>query len=141
LPSDQEIRDAFVGKRAEFDELRRMITADEALVCVGRQHYVTVSRITNVETTPGPVLSRERWREYRRHFEELGLPGGVCRPAAAGMERRSLITFHAAAVGLVFAGREKGIAHLEASPSKFRYLRLVHIDGNWWVYEEVHRDN
>src|ERR687886_466493 len=95
-PSDRSLLDNFRLHKAEFERLLQMFRADKGL---GRVAY----DFTRPENPRDVGVSRERLREYRDLFGELGLSAGV-----EGYGEKEVIWFHASTRGLSVTGSSKG---------------------------------
>ncbi len=105
-PTDDEMLQNFQQHRAEFEQLRIMVSADRGLQRVDQDW-------TKPDDPAAIGISKERIAEYRRMFRRLGIPRGFqC------YGDRSEITFIAHAEGLAVAGHAKNYVWSQSEPDE-----------------------
>jgi len=105
-PSDAEMLRNFQQHRAEFEQLREMVSTDAGLQRVDQDW-------TRPDNPAAIGISAERIAEYRRIFHKLGIPRGF---QAYG--DRSEIKFIAHAEGLAVAGHAKNYVWSASEPDE-----------------------
>lgn len=132
---DQEMLDHFARHEKGFEELAAMLRQDKQLVRV-------VKDWTEPTDPAAAGVSAGRIAEYRRRFQELGIPRGF-----RARHDPECFSFIASTVGLGISGSGKGYAYLEGipdlivkdldtykSPDGRSFLAYRPIKGNWYLF-------
>ena len=128
--SDEALITAFLKHQADFEQLRRMATADKKLLRVDAYR-------TDPRDLASAGVSPQRVAEYRRLLHRVGCPEGLMAfPARPG------IRFLSSSRGLLNRGSSKGYCYLERAPP----LVVTNIDtyrpehpGAYEVYRQIER--
>ena len=147
FPTDAELGQRLAEHRNDFEQLVAMAKADKQLTRIASDFTWTTNNLAWPRPESELGFSVERWNEYRRLFQTLGLEGGVLRP----WDHPDAVYLIVQGKGLVTAGSTKGYAYSD-TPLEPRFDSLdnreVHkardetetcfksLDGTWYLYLE-----
>jgi hypothetical protein len=111
FPTDAELSQRLADHHKDFEQLVAMAKADKELVRIAPDFTWTTSSVA----WPRPVselgFTTQRWDEYRRLFQTLGLEAGVLQP----WDHPDTIYLLARTKGLIIGGSIKGYAYSDAT--------------------------
>ena len=111
FPTDAELTKRLADHRQDFDQLIAMVKTDKELVRIAPDFTWT----TTSSAWPRPAselgFTTQRWDEYRRLFQTLGLEAGVLRRS----DLSDTIYLFAQTKGLIIGGCIKGYAYSDAT--------------------------
>jgi hypothetical protein len=144
FPSDAHLSKRFAEHRKEFEQLVAMAKADKKVIRIAPDFTFT----TKSAAWPRPIselgFTSQRWDEYRRLFQTLGLEAGILRPP----DHRDDVYFLVQTKGLVTGGSVKGYAYSDTAlqprcesldrPEAIRDTQICFkpLGGKWYVYLE-----
>lgn len=146
-PSDSDLEKTFYRHEPDFNKLVGMVKQDAHVVRIA--HDFTWLETNAAWPRPESELgfSKERWDEYRRLFNKLGLKEGVYRPEGYAGAEGQVIFMPVSLTGLATGGDEKGYAYVMKKVSPLvdsldnitiQVQSLVPVykklKGNWYLY-------
>jgi len=141
LPDEALIK-RFYRYEKDFETLAQMAAEDSKVTRIANDF--TWLENNAAWPRPGSELgfSRERWENYRRLFNKLGIKGGISRKG-----HPETIFLLSSTTGLATGGDEKGYAYcgheptplvdsLDSIPIEVKSLQQVYkrVKGNWYLY-------
>ncbi|PYL67861.1 MAG: hypothetical protein DMF28_08100 [Verrucomicrobia bacterium] len=109
FPTDAELRERFTQLRRDFEKLVTMAQEDNEVIRIAPDFTWTTSNMGWPRPQSELGFTLERWNEYRRLFQILGLEAGILRPC----DHPNAIYLIVQTKGLSVAGSSKGYAYSE----------------------------
>jgi hypothetical protein len=142
FPTDADLSHRIAEHRKDFEQLVAMAKTDKELLRIAADFTWTTSSVAWPRPASELGFTRQRWDEYRRLFQTLGLEAGVLRP----WDHRDAVYLLVQSKGLVTGGSTKGYAYSETTlepqcESLDKPEAVVHTEicfkplgGNWYLY-------
>jgi hypothetical protein len=143
FPTDAELRERFAQLRTDFEKLVTMAQEENELIRIAPDFTWTRSSMGRPRPDSELGFSLERWNEYRRIFQILGLEAGILRP----WDQPNAIYLIAQTKGLSIGGSCKGYGYSEVPLEPICSLDqdkgptetgicFKPLGGNWYLYLE-----
>ena len=123
-PSDAELQERFDSHRAEYERLVQMMDEDWQMARVAPDFTWKQDNLAWPRPESQWGISRQRWDEYRKIFDQAGVKDGVTRS-----ERSSDIILDVWSWGIVPAGTSVGYLHCGAPRNGYSHTEPACIEN------------
>lgn len=128
-PSDEELIRQFEDHATQYAEIVAMLAEDQKVGTIGSGFLFEADRPFLDASVAQLGISQERLAEYKRLLAQVGV-------IRLDRHEQEAISFMKWASGFAGNTHHKGIAWRASPPQAGVYGRLLHIRGNWYLYDD-----